>query len=113
MNSANYKPVTKGQLCNEEGHLFKTCELSSGNAHLKILVVDQLPVMATQLGCGKRMYHLLEGLVGLGHEVSTYFIFCIPIMYGYLYMYGSLLWLCRSPSHISDQIRMKRMRTRL
>lgn len=41
---------------------------------LNILVVDQLPVMATQLGCGKRMFHMLEAFVGLGHSVSLAYL---------------------------------------
>jgi len=69
MDSSGYIPVKKGQLCVDYPQLYKTCSFKE-HAQLKILVVDQLPVMATQLGCGKRMYHLLEGLVGLGHQVK-------------------------------------------
>ena len=73
LDSANYVPLKKGQLCDEEKtldtHKYKTCQDSSLQ-ELRVLVVDQLPVMATQLGCGKRMFHMLEALVGLGYEVS-------------------------------------------
>eukprot|EP01041_Mallomonas_annulata_P001224 gene1224-2378_t len=74
MDSANYIPVKKGQLCKDHGDFFKLCSNKSSDSIRRILVVDQLPVMATQLGCGKRMYHLLEGIVGLGIEVSLAYI---------------------------------------
>jgi len=72
LDSSNYEPLTKNQLCGEAGNTYKSCLDSSRK--LNILVVDQLPVMATQLGCGKRMYHLLEAMVGVGHHVSMAYL---------------------------------------
>ena len=67
-----YEPTKKNVLCNGTStSAYKSCKLEK---RLNILVVDQLPVMATQLGCGKRMFHMLEALVGLGHDVSLSYL---------------------------------------
>jgi len=64
LDSSNYVPLHLNQLCDEFPTLYAVCRNES--RRLNVLVVDQLPVMATQLGCGKRMFHLLEALVGIG-----------------------------------------------
>jgi hypothetical protein len=64
LDSSNYVPLRHNQLCDEFPALYSVCRNES--RRLNVLVVDQLPVMATQLGCGKRMFHLLEALVGIG-----------------------------------------------
>ena len=72
-NIASYVPVKKESLCEKfPERKYKAC--TGSKRKLNILLIDQLPVMATQLGCGKRMFHLLEALVGLGHIVSMGYI---------------------------------------
>ena len=43
-----YKPVRKNQLCEAFPDRYTDCK---ENEKLNILIIDQLPVMATQLGC--------------------------------------------------------------
>ena len=69
MDSRNYQPLKKGQLCNDYKNYYELCN-HNAKKNIRVLIVDQLPVMATQLGCGKRMYHLIEGLVGVNYEVG-------------------------------------------
>jgi hypothetical protein len=72
LDSSNYVPVKYNALCEENAENLKACQ--PGARKLKILLIDQLPVMATQLGCGKRIFHMLESLVGLGHEVTMAYL---------------------------------------
>ena len=72
MDVAFYEPVKEDSLC-AEGFPIKYDACTTGKK-LNILIVDQLPVMATQLGCGKRMFHFLEALIGLGHSVSMSYL---------------------------------------
>ena len=71
MDVAYYAPTTKNILCKTNEEKYPSCKKTK---KLSILIVDQLPVMATQLGCGKRMFHFLEALVGLGHSVSLAYL---------------------------------------
>lgn len=64
----NYVPLYKKELCLQSPAKFNSCDKHISR---KILIVDQLPVMATQLGCGKRMYHFMEALIGLDFDVCT------------------------------------------
>merc|ERR1711871_45809 len=67
-----YEPTKKESLCDED---FPTkYDACTTGKKLNILVVDQLPVMATQLGCGKRMFHFLEAMIGLGHTVTMSYL---------------------------------------
>lgn len=72
LDSSNYQPTRYNQLCEEFSMLYKVCR--NETRRLNVLVVDQLPVMATQLGCGKRMFHFLEALHGIGHKVTTAYL---------------------------------------
>ena len=81
---SNYLPTRKGQFCENNNGVFKLCDTyNNNNPKLRVLVIDQLPVMPTQLGCGKRVYHLLEGLVGLGIEVIYYYTY-LSYIFNYL-----------------------------
>jgi len=72
MDVKYYAPMQKNILCTQEHtNVLKSCRKEQ---KLNILVVDQLPVMATQLGCGKRMFHMLEAFVGIGHSVSLAYL---------------------------------------
>ena len=71
MDVEYFEPIKKDSLCHSGNkQFFDAC---SGKKY-KILLVDQLPTMATQLGCGKRIFHLLEALIGLGHSVSMSYL---------------------------------------
>ena len=69
-----YSPIAKNSLCDPENAVEQYTACLPEGKKLNILVVDQLPVMATQLGCGKRMFHLLEAMIGLGHTVSLSYL---------------------------------------
>ena len=74
MNVEFYTPIAKNALCEIPNAALEYTTCQPERKKLKILVVDQLPVMATQLGCGKRMFHLLEAIIGLGHSISLSYL---------------------------------------
>ena len=76
LDSSNYVPLEYNELCSGTGKdEYTTCKLNNKDPKkLSILILDQLPVMATQLGCGKRMFHILEALIGLGYRVSMAYL---------------------------------------
>ena len=74
MNVEFYTPIVKNSLCETQSTNSEYTACQPGQKKLNILVVDQLPVMATQLGCGKRMFHLLEAIIGLGHTISLSYL---------------------------------------
>lgn len=69
-----YTPIAKNSLCEAHDLNIEYNACKPGGKKLNILLVDQLPVMATQLGCGKRMFHLMEAMIGLGHTVSLSYL---------------------------------------
>jgi len=71
-DSSAYQPVQKNSLCKMYPGKYSSCK--TVKKKLSILLIDQLPVLATQLGCGKRMFHLLEAIIGLGHSASMGYI---------------------------------------
>lgn len=57
--------------CNKNRTLYKTCRSGTDTGHsLRILIVSQNFPIPSLHGCDKRVFHVIESLIGLNHSVS-------------------------------------------